>query len=153
METTSERAQSTAAEPPVASPGNLETVNTESAERRQERMDWWFRRISQWFVVGGTATAGLFFLSFLVWHTIHPVPAAGWMVTVLNDHYAATIGVPLSAITAFCVVTLLHVISKGDIEFSFLGFTLKGAAGPVILWIMCFLAVVLGFELLWDNAN
>lgn len=34
------------------------------------------------------------------------------MIRIINTHYAATIGVPLSAISAFCVVILLHVMRR-----------------------------------------
>ncbi|REL37892.1 hypothetical protein DYD21_08925 [Rhodohalobacter sp. SW132] len=110
-----------------------------------------FRRLSQWASVGGTGIASIFFFSFLVWHVLNPGPANGWLVRIIQDQYAATVGVPLSAITAFCIVTVLNVINKGDIEFSFLGLTFKGASGPVILWVICFLALILGFSVLWEN--
>jgi hypothetical protein len=110
-----------------------------------------FRRLAQWASVAGTGMASLFFFFFLVWHVLNPGPADGWLVSIINEQYAATVGVPLSAITAFCIVTLLNVISKGDIEFSFLGLSFKGASGPVILWVICFLTVVFGFSMLWEN--
>ena len=46
---------------------------------------------------------------------------------------------------------MLDVLSRDPIEIRFLGFELKGAAGPVVLWTVCFLALVAGGELLWDN--
>jgi len=151
MGSTIEDALNTPAETPEL--GNTsDSAQSLSVRQRRERIDWWFRQIAQWFAVAGTALAGLFFLFFLIRHITHPGPAEGWLTQIINTHYAATIGVPLSAISAFCVVALLHVISKGDIEFSVLGFTFKGASGPVILWIMCFLAMILGLEILWDNA-
>lgn len=33
-----------------------------SVRRRCKRIDWWFRHVTQWFAVTGTALAGLFFL-------------------------------------------------------------------------------------------
>ena len=114
-------------------------------------LDARFRRIAQWASVTGTGMASLFFFFFLVWHVLNPGPANGWLVNIIDEQYAATVGVPLSAVTAFCIVTLLNVISKGDIEFSFLGMSFKGASGPVILWVICFLTVVFGFSLLWES--
>ena len=68
--------------------------------------------------------------------------------TFLRQHVRAIIGVPLSALTAFCVVSILQATS-GHIEFSALTFQFKGASGPVVLWVMCFLSMILGIRALW----
>ena len=65
---------------------------------------------------------------------------------------AATIGVGISAITAFCLVASLE-ISRGPIEFEALGFKFKRASGPVVLWVFCFLVMIHGVWLLWDKGT
>jgi len=123
--------------------------STEISLHQIDSVDLRFRRISQWAAVGGTGIATIFFFFFLVWHIINPTHSDGWLISIIHSQYAATIGVPLSAIAAFSIVTILNVISNGEIEFSFIGFTFKGASGPVILWVICFLAIIFGFHILW----
>jgi hypothetical protein len=35
------------------------------------------------------------------------------------------------------------------IEFEAAGFKFRGASGPVVLWIFCYLAIVTSIKLLW----
>ena len=71
-----------------------------------------------------------------------------FIIETLYKHLAAIIGIPSAIITAFVLVTTLEQVS-GAIEFEVLGFKFKGASGPVVLWIACFLAIVLGIKILW----
>lgn len=109
------------------------------------------RRWVTWAAVIGTAFwVGYFFL-FLVYQSL----AGGtgdenWFIRMVQQHPAATIGVAMSAITAFCLVALLE-IARGAIEFEVLSFKFKGASGPVVLWVLCFLAMVFAVWLLWDK--
>jgi hypothetical protein len=64
------------------------------------------------------------------------------------DHFAAVIGLPFAAISSLCLVLLLRY-SAGPIEFEGLGFKFKGASGPIIMWVLCFLAMVSAIKLLW----
>jgi hypothetical protein len=75
-----------------------------------------------------------------------------WLTKLTKTHYAALVGTPMSAVTAFCIVSLLKVTS-GPIEFEALGFKFRGASGPIILWVLCFLAVAAAFHLLWPNVG
>jgi len=126
-------------------------ASTENSQHENNSIDLRFRRLFQWTVVGGTGIASIMLFSFLLYQILNPGPPEGWLINIFHDQFAATIGVPLSAITAFCIVTLLNLVSNGDIEFSFLGFSFKGASGPVILWVICFFALILGFHVLWVN--
>ena len=109
-----------------------------------------FRSTSQRLIVIGLAISGLYFLGFMVYYSLRPLPADGWLLQIISTHFAATIGVPLSALSAFCIVVLLDVFSKGDIELEIPGFKMKGASGPVILWVVCFIAFIFGLRLLWN---
>jgi hypothetical protein len=112
-----------------------------------------FRRYANWSIVIGTGVGASYFLGFLVYHSLVPRPISecGWFIQLIDKHYAATIGVPLSAITAFCIVLLLKVVNTGPVELEAFGFKFRGAAGPVVLWIFCFLAVIFGVYLLWNK--
>ena len=109
------------------------------------------RRWVTWAAVVGTALwAGYFFL-FLVYQSLAGGTATEhWFILMVQQHPAATIGVAMSAISSFCLVALLE-IARGPIEFEVLGFKFKGASGPVILWVFCFLAMVFAVWLLWDK--
>jgi hypothetical protein len=70
------------------------------------------------------------------------------VMKIIEEHYAATMGLPLAAIAALVLVLLLEA-SAGPIEIEGLGFKFRGASGPAILWIFVFLAMTLAIKLLW----
>lgn len=67
---------------------------------------------------------------------------------VLQGHFPALTGIPLSAISATIVIACFRT-ALGEIEFKAFGFEFKGASGPATLWVVCFLALVVGIRLLW----
>ena len=69
--------------------------------------------------------------------------------TVVVEHFPAVIGLPMAAVGAFIVVVLLRQSTEGPIEFSGLGFSFKGPSGAVVLWLMCFLGIVVAVKALW----
>jgi hypothetical protein len=73
----------------------------------------------------------------------------GWLNTLLQDHYPAMVGIPLMAMAAFCIVISFKVAVGSPLEFEALGFKFRGASGPVIMWILCFLVLTLALRVLW----
>lgn len=63
-------------------------------------------------------------------------------------HFSALVGLPCAALAALCIVMFLEH-SLGAIEFEGAGFKFRGASGPIVLWIFCFLAIVTAIKLLW----
>ena len=111
------------------------------------------RRWITWAAVIGTALWTGFFFCFLIYQIIWPSPTSeNWFLQMIQRHPASTIGVAMSAISAYCLVALLE-ITRGPIEFEVLSFKFKGASGPVILWVFCFLAMTFGVWLLWDTGG
>lgn len=106
-----------------------------------------FRRIANWLVVVGTAGFSGHFFLFLAWH-MWMGGEDGWVVTANKEHFAATIGLPLASIAALCLVIMLK-FATGPIEFEGLGFKFRGASGPIVLWVLCFLAMAAAIRLLW----
>lgn len=104
-----------------------------------------FRAIAGWLVFLGTGVFSIVFLGFIVFHSWG---SNSWILEVVKQHFAATVGLPLAAIASICVV-LLFKYATGPIEFKALGFEFRGASGPVVLWVMCLLAITLGIRLLW----
>jgi hypothetical protein len=112
------------------------------------------KKLATWGVVIGTALWTAFFFGFLIVSATLPDSVAdSWFLRMLQQHPSGTLGIAISAISAFSVVAVLDVLSRDPIEIKFLGFELKGAAGPVVLWVVCFLAMVAGTEVLWGNAG
>jgi hypothetical protein len=67
---------------------------------------------------------------------------------ILYQRFAAVVGIPLAMCAAFVVVAILEQTS-GPIEVSAPGFSIKGAAGQVLFWLLVFLAIVHAIEVLW----
>lgn len=56
---------------------------------------------------------------------------------LLQAHFAAIVGLPSAAVASFFLVATLRQAS-GPIEIDTPGFKLRGASGPIWLWIVCF---------------
>ncbi len=101
-------------------------------------------------LLGMVGLAGYGFY-FVISQTIWPGrPEDNWMLAVLQTHYAATLGVPMSAAAALCIVLLLETVA-GPIEIEIPWVKFRGAAAPVILWIFCFLAMTFALGHLWGD--
>ena len=109
------------------------------------------KRLITWAVVAGTAVATVGFFAFLVFHALWGKAAPEtWPAVMVEKHFAAMVGTPLSLMTAFCIVSILKV-TNGPVEFEALGFKFRGASGPIVLWVFSFLAVGIIFHFLWGN--
>jgi hypothetical protein len=73
---------------------------------------------------------------------------AGWVSDLMKNHYAFFVGVPASAIVAYVLVSVLET-TRGKVEFEAVGFKFKGASGPIVLWVIVFLALVIAIRLTW----
>ncbi len=72
----------------------------------------------------------------------------GLVREVVNNHFAAVVGLPMAALlAAFLVVGLRH--SEGPIKFEGFGMKFEGASGQVILWVISFLSIAAAIKLLW----
>ena len=65
-----------------------------------------------------------------------------------KTHAPAMIGVPWAGGAAFIVVLVLRT-SFGAINFKVLGVEFKGASGPIVMGVLCFLVEVSAIKLLW----
>ena len=112
------------------------------------------KKWATWCVVVGTAIWTTFFFGFLVVSALIPnaIPDS-WFLDMIKEQPAGTIGIAICAISSFSVVVVLDIFSRDSISFKFFNFEFKGASGPVILWIMCFLVFVVGTGLLWESKN
>ena len=67
---------------------------------------------------------------------------------IAADHLRATVGLPIAGVFALLIIAVFRTTS-GQIEFSGLGFTFKGASGPIVMWVLCFLAIAGSLRMLW----
>jgi hypothetical protein len=124
---------------------------TETRSRSLTSSEASLRRIASWVAIMGTCLLAAYFFSFMIYHSCQKTSSEGsWFLQILEKHFAAALGVPLSAISSTCVILLLKA-TTGPIEFEGMGFKFRGASGPIILWILCFLAIILGVYLLWNK--
>lgn len=72
----------------------------------------------------------------------------GDLAGLAKTHAAAMIGIPWAGGAAFIVVLVLRT-SFGAINFKVLGVEFKGASGPIVMWVLCFLVEVAAIKTLW----
>lgn len=77
---------------------------------------------------------------------VYPCPILG----EIQKNFAATVVMAFAALVALFVVLLLQY-SAGQIEFEVPGFKFRGASGPVVLWVLCFMAATASIKFLWIN--
>ena len=72
----------------------------------------------------------------------------GWITRLFQEHYVFFVGLPFAGFLAYFVVGTLENV-RGQIEFEALGMKFKGASGPIIMWVVVFLAIVVAMRLVW----
>jgi len=98
------------------------------------------------FVIGAAAIGGFSF--YLIFDLARHRPD---FYAISVQHFAAVIGLPLSAILSLFVVLLFRVVSGEKLHVNILGIKFEGASGPVIMWVICFLSIALSISALWDK--
>lgn len=90
---------------------------------------------------------------------ITPIVYVAWLCTTngagdywafVQKNYLVFFGMPYAAFFAYYLVSVVET-TRGDIEFEFFTLKFKGAAGPLVFWLLVFLAILLGFKLLWTG--
>ena len=117
-----------------------EDIDTHSDRERHA-----FRRIVATMALLAMAIVGGVFVFFLARDIANAEP---WMMEVFRTHPGAVLGLPMAALAALCIVLFLEAKS-GQIEFEGFGFKFRGASGEIILWVICFLAIVAAIKSLW----
>ena len=68
------------------------------------------------------------------------------------DHFVAIIGIPAAGVFAFLVVAIFET-AAGTVKFEVATIKFEGAAGPIVMWLLCFLAITTALRLLWTLKN
>ena len=94
----------------------------------------------------------IFFFGFLIISTVWPESIEeSWFSQIIREHPGGTFGIGIAVISAFTIVWVLDMFSNEAIKIEFFTLKFEGAAGPVILWVICFLSIVYATDVLWDN--
>lgn len=65
------------------------------------------------------------------------------------DHFPTIVGLPAAAIASVFIVIALRTVA-GPIELKIGSIELKGASGPTMLWLFCFLSICLAIRMTWN---
>jgi hypothetical protein len=93
----------------------------------------------------------------LVIYLIAGILAVFWKVEPLYGVFmgnpAANVGIPCSAFAAFVIVATLWKAhppknADGQLQLKFFGMEFTGPAGPIGLWVVCFLSLIVAVNLL-----
>jgi hypothetical protein len=105
------------------------------------------RNIVIWMmIIGAAAIASSYTLLLTLWVW----RGDSWVIEIFRDHFAAMIGLPFAALLSFILVVLLEVRFDSIEMEAFHGFIkFRGASGPIVLWILCFLSITASIRLLW----
>ena len=90
---------------------------------------------------------GLFFFIFLFYQQWFGGLNSRLFDQIVN-HYAVFLTVPCAAFAALLLVVIFDE-AYGDIKFSIWELKFEGASAPLILWILCFLSIILSVKMLW----
>lgn len=107
----------------------------------------WEERLRKW--MSWTTTIGLALFTIVIGIMVVLAGFRGFWNVAVREHLPSVIGLPIAAISALVIVTVLRTVA-GPIECKVLAFELKGAAGPIIMWMLCFLAMTLAIMKTWD---
>src|SRR5262245_34142699 len=108
------------------------------------RMDNWRKILNLCLALVGIIATAVFVKLF--WsYRFDPVATA-----LVVKNFAAIVGLPFAFVAAFIVIALFRQ-SETPLEFEGFGFKLKGAAGEIVLWAVCFLAITGSIALLWQH--
>jgi hypothetical protein len=118
-----------------------------SIESELEQESSWekvLRIATSWVAIVITVLFGGAFLYGLI-----QIGMRGYFDDVFLRHIATLVGLPSAAMAALGLVILLRTVA-GQISVKFLGMEFKGASGPIIMWILCFLAITFAIKYTWQ---
>jgi hypothetical protein len=139
-----------------------ETQTEENASARPKPRFLWIVAIMVLMTMPLTIVAEAFLEEFLVWvqnaisgslvaqDTEFSASREGqeFAKNLLRDRFPAVVGLPFAAALSLVLVIVLRSTS-GPIEFEAFGLKFKGAAGPIIFWVITFLSVSAAIKMLW----
>jgi hypothetical protein len=102
-------------------------------------------RIVFWICVSGVV---IFITRLGLLFSLKIVRDPVWFFSIVESHFVATVGLPLAMLASLVIVWLFNS-QYGRIKFKFLGLEFEGGSGPIILWVIVFLALVAAIKITW----
>ena len=100
-----------------------------------------------WAFFIAAAVFSCFNAGFVITQTYLGTPA---FMQIVYEHFTAIVALPFAGFASLGLVLLLESRSSQPLEFKIPGgFEFKGASGPIILWILCFITVTICIKFLW----
>ena len=118
-------------------------MSIESTETGHERFK---KAITILAVIGAVIVAASIIIATIV---LTVTKEAVYAILIIT-HYPVTMGLPFAGIGALALVVLLEY-ARGPIEFEVPGFSFKGASGPIVMWVVVYLAITTSVVALWDS--
>jgi hypothetical protein len=103
--------------------------------------------VARWLVLAGAAILAAAF----IYGGAEAMLRSPDLYNIMLKQFPAVVGLPCAALASLCLVMFLEHIA-GPMEFEALGFRFKGSSGPVVLWVFCFLAIVVAIKVVWISA-
>lgn len=79
----------------------------------------------------------------------------GWTNETFNNlvvcQFKVIVLIPVAALFSFVLIALFQSFS-GNVEFKLLGMEFSGASGPVVMWVLAFISIVISINFLWEDA-
>ena len=105
------------------------------------------RLLFSWVLVSILTVVGMYFLVKLAGG--HKTEGDYWS-SLIREQFPVLVGLPMAGLGAL-FLTLILQISTGSLEFDIAGVKFRGAAAPIVFWLICFLSIVVAIALLWQN--
>jgi hypothetical protein len=122
-------------------PTELDEKNRKEKVAGRADTSWTAASVIAWSIVSVLFFAIIIFVGSMCTNGIDWKP-------VLKANAPAIIGLQVAGAVAFGLVVFLRQ-TDGPIEFEGLGFKIKGAAGQVVMWVVCFLSIAGAIRWLW----
>jgi hypothetical protein len=103
----------------------------------------------KWIFICCAGIYSAFHAGFVIWNTLHNSDSQQQLLKVVYAHYACIVVVPFAGYASLALVWLLESLSGQPIEFKAIGFEFKGPAAPIVMWVLCFLAIVVAIGVTW----
>jgi hypothetical protein len=117
--------------------------NTDAVESRHRK----FQLIMSWVVIVILVGFGVFAMFGLA--RVHTTAGNFWLC-LIYEQFPTVVALPMAGLGAL-FVTLVLKISAGDLSFEIAGLKFKGAAAPIVFWVICFLSISTSIGLLWQT--
>ena len=110
-----------------------------------QSVETFFSKVVKWVLLFGAVIYLVIWFGFVLYSI---VTKQSWIMDVLTNHMPVMLSLPVAGATSLIIVLFLGTVS-GEIEFKMIGMEFKGASGPIVMWVFCYLAITLSIKLMW----